>query len=131
MSVYVVGQEKDLEPGAHCSITGKVPVDQSLYNSRFRNDLAGQRHPIPRTVKGPRLHDFRHTFAVTTMNRLVDQNNDIYVVLPILSAYLGHSGVKSTERYIRLTEERLSTITDTIGNTLSNIFPEVEDDAEI
>lgn len=132
LSVYAAGQAKDMQPGAPLFYYRKgCPLTQRSVYSRFRMTLQDSGIPYQGQLRGPRLHDFRHTFAVSTMNRLVDQNNDIYVVLPILSAYLGHSGVKSTERYIRLTEERLSTITDTIGNTLSNIFPEVEKNAEI
>ena len=87
--------------------------------------------PYEGKLRGPRLHDFRHTFAVTAMNHLSDEGNDLYVSLPILSAYLGHAGIQSTERYVRLTEDRLSTITDSIQLNLPNIFPEVKEDEEI
>ena len=60
-----------------------------------------------------------------------DAGYDLYVSLPILSAYLGHSGIGSTERYIRLTEDRLSTITDSMQLHLPEVFPEVADDEEI
>lgn len=65
------------------------------------------------------------------MNRMSDAGYDLYVSLPILSAYLGHAGIESTERYIRLTEDRLSTVTGSMQLHLPEIFPEVADDEEI
>lgn len=55
--------------------------------------------------KGPRVHDIRHTFAVHSLQKNLQQGMDSYVSLPILSAYLGHAGVRSTEYYLRLTAE--------------------------
>ncbi len=53
--------------------------------------------------EGPRLHDWRHTFAVRSFKQLVDKGYDMYVALPILSAYLGHKTIYATEKYVRLT----------------------------
>ena len=64
------------------------------------------------------------------MNRLTEEGYDLYVILPILSTYLGHSSIKSTERYLRLTEERLSTIVDSVQTNIPDVFPEVIEDAE-
>ena len=108
---------------------GQVLTAGTVYK-RFRMILQDSGIPYEGKLRGPRLHDFRHTFAVTTMNNLCAQGNDLYVTLPILSAYLGHAGVKSTERYIRLTEDRLSTIIDSVQIFLPNVFPEVKKDAE-
>jgi integrase len=55
--------------------------------------------------KGPRLHDFRHSFAVHCLKRWVRSAVDLTVALPYLSAYLGHDGLKGTQRYLRLTSE--------------------------
>lgn len=97
---------------------------------QFRRVLEDSGIPYEGKSRGPRLHDFRHTFSVVTMNRLCDEGTDLYVALPILSAYLGHSGIKSTERYIRLTEDRLAVITDSLQLHLPNVFPEVRENAE-
>lgn len=75
--------------------------------------------------RGPRLHDFRHTFAVHSLNQMVYQGLDLYCALPILSTYLGHASVAATERYIRLTEEAYPGILDTVSRTCAYIFPEV------
>lgn len=130
---------KDYAEGCMDKITDDTPIfyyrkgllltSCSIYK-RFRLVLQESGIPYEGRLRGPRVHDFRHTFAVVTMNRLSDAGNDLYVSLPILSAYLGHSGIKSTERYIRLTEDRLSTVTDKMQLNLPNVFPEVEDDAK-
>jgi len=54
---------------------------------------------------GPRLHDLRHTFAVHSLAQMVEKGMDIYCALPILSIYIGHTSVASTEKYVRLTQE--------------------------
>jgi len=55
--------------------------------------------------KGPRVHDFRHTFSVHSLQQWVADGKDIYVALPILATYLGHDDLKVTEKYLRLTAE--------------------------
>jgi len=52
--------------------------------------------------KGPRVHDWRHTFSVYAFKRMVDSGMDMYVALPILSTYLGHKSIYATEQYVRL-----------------------------
>ena len=54
---------------------------------------------------GPRVHDFRHTFAVHSLRRFVMHGEDITSVLPVLSAYLGHKDLRGTQSYLRLTTE--------------------------
>lgn len=75
--------------------------------------------------RGPRLHDFRHTFAVHSLNNMVRQNVELYCALPILSTYLGHTSIKATERYLRLTAEVYPEILNTVSQTCAYIFPEV------
>ena len=53
--------------------------------------------------QGPRLHDIRHTFAVHSLQHMVESGLDIYTALPILSVLLGHSSIYATENYVRLT----------------------------
>jgi integrase len=54
---------------------------------------------------GPRLHDFRHRFAVQTLVRWYRQGKDVERRLPILSTYLGHVRVSDTYWYITCTPE--------------------------
>lgn len=56
------------------------------------------------------------------MNR---EGCDLYYALPILSTYLGHGSIRSTEKYLRLTFETRDSITDSMSGIYDNIFPEV------
>lgn len=53
--------------------------------------------------KGPRPHDIRHTFVVHCLNNWVLSNVDIMAALPVLSRYMGHAGIKGTQKYLQLT----------------------------
>lgn len=49
---------------------------------------------------GPRLHDFRHRFAVNTLVRWYRSGQDIERHLPVLSTYLGHAHIGDTYWYL-------------------------------
>lgn len=75
--------------------------------------------------KGPRLHDLRHTFCVHTIANQVKKGVDLYCALPIISAYLGHTSVATTQHYVRLTAEAFPELIEKVSHTCSYIFPEV------
>jgi integrase/recombinase XerD len=52
---------------------------------------------------GPRLHDFRHRFAVETLVRWYRSGARVECCLPILSTYLGHTQVSHTYWYLSCT----------------------------
>lgn len=58
---------------------------------------------IPHTGNGPRVHDFRHTFAVHTLEKQLSDGYDPMVIVPRLAAYLGHKSYRETCWYIHLT----------------------------
>jgi integrase/recombinase XerD len=49
---------------------------------------------------GPRLHDFRHRFAVRVLTRWYQAGEDAARLLPVLSTYLGHVRVEDTYWYL-------------------------------
>lgn len=53
--------------------------------------------------KGPRIHDFRHTFAVMSLTQLQKLENNVNLSLTYLSTYLGHKSLRETQKYIWLT----------------------------
>jgi integrase/recombinase XerD len=57
--------------------------------------------------RGPRLHDFRHRFALQTLLRWYRNGEDPQRRLPILSTYLGHAHVTDTYWYLTNTPELL------------------------
>jgi len=59
---------------------------------------------------GPRLHDFRHRFAVHTLLHWHRNGEDVRRRLPILSTYLGHGHVTDTYWYLTATPELMAAV---------------------
>lgn len=55
----------------------------------------------------PRLHDFRHTFAVTRLVTWYREGKNVQRLLPHLATYLGHLSVRETQHYLDMTTELL------------------------
>ena len=55
----------------------------------------------------PRLHDFRHSFAVHNLISWYREKKDIQKLLPILSTYMGHSQLAHTTIYLSMTNDLL------------------------
>ena len=69
-----------------------------------------------------RTHDLRHSFAVHSLERMVAMGDDPYVALPKLAEYMGHADIKSTERYLRLTEDSMASVVEAQAGTSALIF---------
>lgn len=74
---------------------------------------------------GIRVHDIRHTAAVHSLMNMVNSNVDIYCALPILSVFLGHRTLESTEKYVRLTQEVYPEVIKMEQAFTSFVFPKV------
>lgn len=74
---------------------------------------------------GPRVHDFRHTFACHSLTAMTANGLDLYYSLPILSTYLGHRSLAATDGYVRLTAQMYPQISDKVNGIASDIFPEI------
>jgi len=75
---------------------------------------------------GPRLHDLRHTFAVTSLAQMAESGVDLYSTLPILSTYLGHQSFSATNTYVRLTAEMYPGLLKNIDMVCLNVFPDIK-----
>jgi integrase len=53
----------------------------------------------------PRIHDLRHSCAVTVLERCYQTGADVHVKLPYLATYLGHLNPVSTHHYLHLTPQ--------------------------
>lgn len=73
-----------------------------------------------------RIHDLRHTFAVNSLNQMVEKGYDIYTSLPLLSQYMGHQRIESTEYYLRFIEKYYDDVTNAVNNYYGNIYPNLE-----
>ena len=75
--------------------------------------------------RGPRVHDLRWTHAVHCLKKWVLNGKNITALLPYLSAYLGHSDLRGTEYYLKLTADLYPTIIAKVDSSFSNLIPEV------
>jgi integrase len=65
----------------------------------------------PGVRHGPRLHDFRHRFAVHTLMEWYRSGQDVEQRLPVLSTYLGHAHTADTYWYLSLHPELMGLAT--------------------
>ena len=73
----------------------------------------------------PRIHDLRHTFAVTSLASMADAGIDLYASLPILSTYLGHQSLGSTNHYVRLTANMYPDLIKDVDVICLDVFPKL------
>jgi len=72
---------------------------------------------------GPRIHDLRHTFAVTSLANMAESGIDLYASLPILSSYLGHQSLGATNHYVRLTANMYPDLIKELDVICLDVFP--------
>ena len=65
----------------------------------------------PTDHRGPRLHDFRHRFAVYTLIEWYRAGQDLERRLPVLSTFLGHAHVADTYWYLSIHPELMGLAT--------------------
>jgi integrase/recombinase XerD len=74
---------------------------------------------------GPRVHDLRHTFAVSNLRSWFASGEDAAALLPVLQAYMGHSSIGDTAYYLRLTADSYPEIAARVRRELGGIVPPV------
>ena len=89
----------------------------------FRKCLNKAAIPYIGRWQGPRIHDLRHTFAVTSLANMAESGIDLYASLPILSNYLGHQSLKATEHYVRLTANMYPELIKDVDMICLDVFP--------
>jgi integrase/recombinase XerD len=94
---FVSDRGKQLTPRTVCRAFHRVSREIGLRSAK-------QTH-------GPRLHDFRHHFALRTLVSWYRSGQDVDPCVPILSTYLGHVCVSNTYWYLSLCPELMSLAT--------------------
>lgn len=79
---------------------------------------------------GPRIHDFRHVYAVHCLKKWAEQGKDLAAYLPVLKTYLGHDSFAETAYYLRLTADVFPDITLKLETRYPGIIPELEGDPD-
>ncbi len=74
---------------------------------------------------GPRVHDFRHVYAVHCLKKWAEQEMDLSVYLPVLKTYMGHDSFQDTAYYLRLTADVFPNITLKLETHYPEIIPEL------
>jgi integrase/recombinase XerD len=94
-------------PSFLVSSTG-ARLARTTASETFRH-LVGQAGIYQRAVGlRPRIHDARHTFAVTTLLDWYRDGGDVQARLPLLSTWLGHTDPRHTYWYLTGTPELLA-----------------------
>lgn len=99
-----------LSPEKPCSCfflnrPGKA-LNLSTAQDNFRRLLStAEIHGYSVSKRRPRLHDWRHTFAVNCLLRWHYSGVDANARLPILATYLGHVSIVETQLYLQATPE--------------------------
>lgn len=109
------------------ALGGKPMTNTNVYHN-FRRFLwrAGISHGGRGT--GPRIYDFRHTYAVHCLKKWTEQGKDLAVYLPMLRTYMGHDSFQDTAYYLRLTADVFPDITFKLQNRYPDLIPELEGD---
>jgi integrase len=79
------------------------PVVQQVFRDMCDRNGIGAEAP-----RRPRVHDLRHTFAVTVLTGWYRDGDNIEARLPALSTYLGHHDPRSTYWYLSAAPELLA-----------------------
>jgi integrase len=72
-----------------------------------------------------RIHDLRHTFAVTALANMAELGIDLYASLPVLSNYLGHQSLEATDHYVRLTANMYPDLIKKVDMVCLDVFPKI------
>jgi integrase/recombinase XerD len=124
LQAYIAAALPTPEP-VHCLFhTGDParPADKSTIYNRFRRYLADA--DIPHFAPGgPHIHSLRHGFAVQNLRRWAAEGSDLAVMLPYLSAYMGHSDLRGTQYYLRLTADAYPEITAMVQARFGYVIP--------
>ena len=99
------------------------PLSNEVVYVNFRKALSSAGIAHLGRGRGPRVHDLRHTFAVRRLETWYRRGEDLNIKLPLLSVYLGHLNLMSTQLYLRLTPSLYPDIVASLERTVGVILP--------
>ena len=104
-------------------LPGKPMTLGTVYKN-FRRYL--EQAGISHTGKGPRIHDFRHTYCVNLLRKWADEGKDLMAYLPYMRTMLGHESFEETAYYLKLTAERFPYIKERMKESFPDLIKETE-----
>lgn len=81
---------------------------------------------IKRTENKPRIHDLRHTFIVHSLEKAINENQDITNFMSILQVYVGHRSLVSLEYYFTITKSMINNINRISEDRYGYLVPVLE-----
>jgi integrase len=109
-SDFPCGADAPLLLNRHSGLTGYTGVGfGSLMRKLFR-----QSGVLTAAGRSPRVHDLRFSFAVHALLRWYQSGVDVQTRLPVLTTYMGHGSIASTQYYL--------TFVDAIAQAASDKF---------
>ena len=100
------------------------PMSLGNVYKNFRRYL--EQAGISHTGKGPRIHDFRHTYCVNLLRKWADEGKDLIAYLPYMRTMLGHESFEETAYYLKLTAERFPYIKERMKESFPDLIKEAE-----
>lgn len=73
----------------------------------------------------PRVYDFRHNYPSRRIMQWLDEGKDLNVLIPYLSAYMGHVYLSDTFYYVHLIPDLIANTPSIDWNKMSGCIPEV------
>jgi site-specific recombinase XerD len=108
-----------------CKLFKSVKLDEPLFITRrcafirnrtiqyvFLDVLKAAEIAVPPGQRRPHLHDLRHTFAVHRLLRWYKEGVDVQDKLPLLSTFMGHIDIYSSQVYLTITDDILREAND-------------------
>lgn len=114
----IIGSNEWFFPHSNGGSLKTTWMTYQFHNCWYQSGLPERRKPRP--------YDLRHAFATHTLMRWIDSGKDIMVLLPYLSAYLGHSEIGSTFYYIHLLPDRIRKSAKIDWSMFSAIYEEAD-----
>ena len=104
-------------------------LDQSWLNRTFSKCWKNANPGVPaEQLPKVRIYSLRHRFASRNLQNWIDNGKDTSVMLPRLSAYMGHDRLSETAYYVHILPDSLS-ISDGINwSSMEDLIPEVDDE---
>lgn len=85
---------------------------------------------IIKTDNGPRIHDLRHTFIVHMIEKFINEEIDLNVMLPIIQCQVGHQNLNSLSYYFQVTNDLLNIINKKSEEELGYLIPKIKGDED-
>lgn len=109
------------------ALGGKPMTNSNIYHN-FRRFLWRARISHRGRGFGPRIYDFRHTYAVHCLKKWTKQGKDLAAYLPVLQTYMGHDSFQDTAYYLKLTTDVFPDITLKLEGRYPDMIPELGGD---